>query len=270
MRDLAGGDDAAGLGGEDRSRVAPIGLSERIAVLPAVGAQAPFVQDVQGCAEVTRQDERVDTGELQVAGPVDPEAMCCDGGETHRSVSKDIRGRLIVLPEPLPLLIADRAGRIPLSVDRTEEAERLLAVVDPAMRRPWGDEQRIQRFQGDDLVRHEGLAPTAQDNDAVDMRVLLQAGIAARRKLKIAKLEAGRHDRRSGEREPVDVAPPHPALIAERELVRLRLDTPPAKQSAIKGNLQTSQRSDERGRSLRMHGHCRPPLHWCIACWTSL
>src|SRR2546422_3075639 len=185
--------------------------------------------------------------------------MCGNGGETHRSVSKDIGGRLIVLPEPLPLLIADRAGRIPLSVDRTEEAERLLAVVDPAMRRTRRDEQRIQRFQGDDLFRHEGFAPTTQDNDAVDVRVLLQAGITARRKLKIAKLKAGRHDRRPGEREPADVAPTHPALIAEREFVRLRLYTPPAKQRAIKGNLQTSQRGDKRGRSLRTQGHADRP-----------
>src|SRR2546428_8362383 len=225
MRDLAGGDGAAGLGGEDRSRVAPIGPGERIAVLPAVGAKAPLVQDVQGCAEVTRQDERVDTAELQVAGPVGPEAMCCDGGETHRSVSKDIRGRLIVLPEPLPLLIADRAGRIPLSVNRTEEAERLLAVVDPAMRRTRRDEQRIQWFQGDDLFRHEGFATTTQDNDAVDMRVLLQAGIAALRKLEVAKLEAEQPDRRHVKRGSVDVAPTQSPLIAERNIVRLLLCT---------------------------------------------
>src|SRR2546428_5854334 len=102
---------------------------------------------MQGCAEVTRQGERVDTADLQVAGSVDPEAMRGDGAEAHRRVSKDIWGRLVMLPEARPLLIADRAGRIPVCIDRTEEAERFLAVIDPAMRRTGRDEQRIQRFQ---------------------------------------------------------------------------------------------------------------------------
>src|SRR5256885_12302994 len=83
--------------------------------------------------------------------------------------SKDIRGCRIVRPEPLPCRVVDRPGRIPLGVDGAEEAEWLVAVVDPAVRRAGRHVQGIERFPGDDLLGHQGFTSTAQDHDAMHM-----------------------------------------------------------------------------------------------------
>src|SRR5438309_74806 len=183
--------------------------------------------------------------------------------------SKDIRGCRIVRPEPLPCRVVHRHGRIPLGVDGAEEAEWLFAVVDPAVRRAGRHTEDIERFQSDDLLGHQGFTSTAQDHDAVHMPVLLEAGVAAGRQLKVSEFEARWHDWRTGKGEPADIAPPHAALVAEGEFVRLRLHPTPAEVLGVEGNLQPSQRGGERAWSLMRHGHANS-LYRCIAYWTSL